>query len=142
MSYIRHFQHPWVQLAVLLALTLVVILFVTFRGMLERPLEPERKEVEDVGRVDLPDFRKYSDSDTRKAAFFEFLRPIVRAENREIRRTRERIQKLAAELSGGDISEEQWEWLRGLARRYRVDLRNNSRKAVARTLLRRVDVIP
>ncbi|MEF8794641.1 MAG: hypothetical protein V5A50_13340, partial [Thiohalorhabdus sp.] len=142
MNQPRHFQHPWIQLLILALITLVVIVFVAMSGMLELPLDREMKEGEAVGQTDLPDFREYSAGDSRKTVFFEFLKPIVRAENREIRQSRERIKKLAARLREGDISEEQWDWLRDMARRYRVDLANNTRKGVAEALLRRVDVIP
>lgn len=145
MNLTRHFKNPWIQLIVLVVLALAVITFITMSGLLDQPLDLEKKETTEViGRTDLPDFRSYDNSEARKAAFFDFLRPIIQAENRGIRQIRERLKEIAATLrKEGEIEEADQKWLRNLALRYRIDMhRHDTRGAVVKILLRRVDVIP
>jgi len=120
-------------------MTLATILFVALSGLLKQPAE---RKVSEVGRQDLPDFRTFPTTEAKKANFFGFLRPVVRAENSAIRRTRERLADRLAAARDGELSAEQWAWLRQKAERYRVDLAERDRVEVAETLLRKVDVVP
>lgn len=137
---LKHLHNLKLQAAVLLLVTLGVIALVEVTGL----VSPRKTGTAvSVGRQDLPDFSAIPTAEARKANFFGYLRPIVRAENREVLRTRERLRELVGELRGGDdLSPGQWTWMRDLARRYRVDLAQNNRLEVGEALLRKVDKIP
>ena len=89
------------------------------------------------GSGPLPDFTDL-DPQARKAAFFDFLLPIVEDRNAAIQRTRDWVLKVldAETMNWLDA----WRWRR-LAREYRVSLDQNDAQ-VASALRRRVDRIP
>ena len=87
----------------------------------------------------MPDFRAYEAGPDRKTEFFEFVRPLVAAENERIRRDRERLTDIVARSAHGWF--DRW-WLSFLAQEYRIDEASLSEDEVVETLLRRVDVVP
>jgi len=91
----------------------------------------------------LPDFAAYTDVKQKKQAFFDFMRPIVQAENAKVAMSREKMQGLAATLKqGGTLSDDERSWLAQLATTYHVKMPSiNDEKAWA-TLMLRVDVVP
>jgi len=66
----------------------------------------------------MPDFRQFEAGEDRKARFFTFIRPVIKAENAHIVETRMRLQELAAGDSIGWLDQR---WLYGLAKDYGVD---------------------
>lgn len=87
----------------------------------------------------LPDFRQYTAGPERKAAFFEYVRPLVDAENKRILDTRERLLAIAAQ---GDPGWFDRRWLLRLAERYRIEDPNPADPGLVDRLLRRVDAVP
>jgi len=87
----------------------------------------------------MPDFRAYEAGPDRKAEFFEFLTPLVAAENERVRRDRRRLIEIASqpEFSWFD----RW-WMASLAEEYRIDVSALDDEELLATLLRRVDVVP
>lgn len=87
----------------------------------------------------LPDFRAYEAGPERKAEFFEYVGPIIAAENARVRRDRRRLIEIASksELSWLD----RW-WLESLANEYRIEYESRNDEELLNVLLRRVDVVP
>jgi Bax protein len=116
--------------AAALAVTLTVLLVIALALRLETARPP--------GQVDLPAFDRPETSDM-KAAFFEFLRPVVRYHNGRIAEQREWLLQVAEKESLGWFDERR---LQGLTEEYRLDLEAlDAREAIA-ALKRRVDVVP
>lgn len=90
------------------------------------------------GEQSLPDL-PVDDIAARKAAFFEFLRPIVRHHNGRIRNDRAWLQGLEETSALGFFERRRYA---ALARQYDVDLAALSAAEARELLLRRVDVIP
>lgn len=91
------------------------------------------------GIGNLPVFDQ-QDVEARKQAFFDYLRPIVKYHNERIAEDREELDGLAAQDSLGWFDKLR---VRGLARKYRVDMEEDiDYDQVMETLERRVDVIP
>lgn len=89
----------------------------------------------------LPDFSTYTRSEDRKAAFFEYLTPIVRAENDRLRDARRRLDRIATELSEeGTTGWWNRRFLNRQAERYAVEA--DDLQTVIDTLKRRVDIVP
>ena len=95
----------------------------------------------------LPDFDAIEDISERKQAFFEFLAPIVMAENRRVLEQRERLLDLAEALRAGErIGWLDRRWLGRLAAEYDVardpDAPRESILESIELLKRRVDAVP
>jgi len=90
-----------------------------------------------------PAFTAIEDVAARKRAFFEFLQPIVAAENKVIRVQRERLLRLRERLASGQTLEsDQREWLARLAAVYAAELPRRPTVADLDRLLLRVDIVP
>ncbi|WP_405231991.1 glucosaminidase domain-containing protein [Lentisalinibacter salinarum] len=87
----------------------------------------------------VPDFRQYEAGAERKVRFFEFLRPIIEAENTRVLEERRRLEELAAEDGLGWLDRR---WLHGLAEDYGLDPQEYEDDTLIMALLRRVDVVP
>ena len=93
--------------------------------------------------TDLPDLTSVPAGPERKAEFIGFLHPIATAENRRIQAVRTRLAALAGSLAtGGAARPADAQWLRVLAKRYRLPATGHTPRTLAEALLRRVDVIP
>jgi Bax protein len=90
-------------------------------------------------REPMPDFREYVAGAERKAAFFEFVRPLIRAENDRLREDRKRLQAIVAEADPGFFDRR---WLAELAEQYGIDEPGLDDLALAERLLVHVDVVP
>ncbi|HKL51410.1 MAG TPA: glucosaminidase domain-containing protein [Wenzhouxiangellaceae bacterium] len=95
----------------------------------------------------LPDFSTISDISDRKQAFFEFLAPVVEAENERVLAQRARLLDLAERVRAGERAG--WldrRWLDSLAEEYAVvwnpDLTESERLESLAMLERRVDAVP
>ena len=98
---------------------------------------------DDALTADLPDFSVYQDVSTRKARFFEFLRPLAEAENALIQQEREQLQTLHRKLRAGEtLASTEQAWLQGLASRYGLQWDEQPPLETSRKLLTRVDTIP
>ena len=92
---------------------------------------------------DLPDMRKYPEGSERKAAFFDYLRPIVETRNAAILEEREHFLEIAQQVAAGEkLSLIQNHRLESLAERYKVDLEEATQAQLVGTLRRRIDIIP
>lgn len=95
----------------------------------------------------LPDFSQYQQTADKKQAFFEFLAPLVAAENARIAEQREGLKALHTKwrFHADSLTREQRSWLEYLAKQYRVDFslatKDEARETFA-LLNRRVDVLP
>ena len=91
-----------------------------------------------------PDFRKISETDQKKEAFFAFLSPIVSSENDRIKSQRDRLLKIYK--STGEDNESSFldrGWLEDLADSYEVPLEGKSpTEEEWGALMRRVDTVP
>ena len=88
----------------------------------------------------LPDFSQYTDVKAKKQAFFDYLQPIVAANNQRILDDRARLYALA-DTSDEALSREDRRFLDKLVDRYEVDTAVNSN--TQRTeLMMRLDTVP
>ncbi len=91
----------------------------------------------------LPDFSKYSNVQEKKKAFFDFLRPIVRAENQKVLQERAYVLKQWQLFKQGhDLPDQDIEKLNSLADRYRVNATYADGKEFFKDLLIHIDKIP
>lgn len=91
----------------------------------------------------LPDFGAIEDITERKQAFFEFLAPVVMAENHRVLEQRERLLGLAGKLRAGErIGWLDRRWLGRLAEEYDVAWDSDSPMEGVELLERRVDAVP
>ncbi|MDZ7786593.1 MAG: glucosaminidase domain-containing protein [Halofilum sp. (in: g-proteobacteria)] len=118
---------------------LVVLLVAATLGVAQRGAAVPGAPAE--ARADVPNLESVADVSERKQRFFDFLRPIVAAENERIQAQRERVLRLLATLeTGAEIAPADARWLDEMAARYRVKAKDPL--AQARRLARKVDVIP
>jgi Bax protein len=91
----------------------------------------------------LPDFSSFTRVDDRKAAFFDYLTPIVQYYNAQILTDRRHLKRISSSVADGDkLSWVDTIWLQQLAEQYTVDWNDDDPGKVIRMLLRRVDIIP
>ena len=94
------------------------------------------------GGQELPDFSSIDVIELRKAAFFDYLAPIVIRENDRVLAQRERLMRLTQQASNEDLSPLQRRWLRRLAKAYEVEWSGETVEQSLQTLLDRVDIVP
>jgi Bax protein len=91
----------------------------------------------------LPDFTSYARIEDMKAAFFDYLTPIVNFHNGRILQDRKHLKRISAAVGdGGRLSWVDSMWLRKLAKQYAVAWHADKPGEVVRKLLLRVDIIP
>ena len=88
----------------------------------------------------LPDFSQYADVKAKKQAFFDYLQPIVAANNQRILDDRARLYALA-DTSDEALSREDRRFLDGLVDRYEVDTASSSEDQRAELMVR-LDTVP
>jgi Bax protein len=94
-------------------------------------------------RSDLPDFSAISDLKKKKRRFFEFVSPVIEAENARIFEKRQKLLELYDQHRQGMIfSIEEKQWLEYLKKKYRVYDDSSNPEAVWMELIKRVDVLP
>jgi len=122
---------------------MVLLGVVQLAGLSKSKARQKSEPIPVVGTEDLPDFKRFSEVSERKAHFFAYLRPIIEAQNQEIRRRRQRVKDLMDRLEANEaVPEEDWRWLRDLAGKYRVKTADRDLRGIGEQLLRRVDAIP
>lgn len=91
----------------------------------------------------LPDFSQYDDVEKKKKAFFNFLRPIVRKENRKVLQERAYVLLQWQHFrQDGELPEKDIEKLKALAEKYRVEFRYSDGKEFFKDMLIHIDKIP
>lgn len=95
--------------------------------------------VKEVVEIVVPDFSQYVDVKEKKAAFFEFMIPLIERENERILALRERVSMLSVKTALGEAERE---WLLEMAGRYRMKNVQSLDSVFFEALLSRVDVIP
>lgn len=90
-----------------------------------------------------PDFTSYTHADDMKAAFIDYLTPIVKYYNAGILADRRHLERISSVLAEGDkLSWVDSRWLKQLSEQYGVHWNKDRPRAVLRELNRRVDIIP
>jgi Bax protein len=108
-------------------------------------IAPEPQNVATAGRVpqEMPDFAAIEDIEAKKQAFFDYLQPIVDAQNQRITRQRARLLKIIDKVALRlPLSSEDQVFLYGLSRIYDISLGLPDNTSALEQLLHRVDVIP
>ncbi|MEO5332825.1 MAG: glucosaminidase domain-containing protein [Magnetococcus sp. YQC-5] len=96
-----------------------------------------------IQQESMPDFQNIADIQTRKEAFFEFLTPLIRKENRRLQEERRRILDLRAwRLANEPLRPRDRIWLMDMAEKYKVQALLSETKPFFSQLLEAVDVIP
>jgi Bax protein len=90
----------------------------------------------------LPDFSSIDDIELRKAAFFDYLAPIVINANHRILAQRERLIQLSTEAENASLGPLQRRWLARLAKTYELEWPGDSIEQTLEALLERVDIVP
>jgi Bax protein len=91
----------------------------------------------------MPDFGAYSRIYDMKAAFIDYLMPIVDYYNDRILTDRKQLKRISSSLADGNkLSWVDSMWLQQLAEQYAVAWNDDNVKGVVVKLLRRVDIIP
>ena len=91
----------------------------------------------------LPDFASFTRVDDKKAAFFDYLTPIVQYYNTRILADRRHLKRIFSSVAEGDkLSWVDAMWLQQLAGQYAVVWNDDDPDDVIRKLIRRVDIIP
>ncbi len=136
-------QRPGLLLALVVTATTVLLGLAQLAGLSKTKARQKAEPIALVGTEDLPDFQRFSQASTRKAHFFAYLRPIIEAENQEIRRQRQRVKELAGRLKAKEaLPDEDRRWLREMAGKYRVKTADRDLREIGEQLLKRVDTIP
>ncbi len=93
--------------------------------------------------ADIPDFGSVQETNERKALFFSFMSPLIKAENDRIRLQRSKLATLYQEFTAN--KRPGWldrRWLKKLAADYDVNLSEPYEQDHWQSLLQRVDIIP
>jgi len=146
---LRHPRLPWFARAALVALLAAFTFTALAQYRQTSPIIDEfylpylPANVTEQRDTSLPDFESMGDIDVRKEAFFEFLTAFVEDENARIADTRTLLTPIWDVLSmNHPLSSIESAELAMIAAEYGMADSSLSEKALARELMRRVDVIP
>ncbi|WP_284193795.1 glucosaminidase domain-containing protein [Vibrio zhanjiangensis] len=90
-----------------------------------------------------PDFASIQNTTAKKQAFFDYLRPGIAFENQRVLIERSRLDAIREDFLAGKVSNQDREYARILAKRYRVELDSSGiNQQWLEQILHRVDVIP
>jgi Bax protein len=87
----------------------------------------------------MPDFRQYVAGPERKAAFIEFVRPLIEAGNEQVRQDRERLLAIAADADPGFFDRR---WLASIAKEYAIEEPDPDDPSLVDSALLHVDTVP
>lgn len=91
----------------------------------------------------LPDFSIYEQIDQRKAAFIDYMTPIVEYQNQKILGDRNHLEQIAKLIVNNEtLSDADKKWLEQLAEKYDVEWQEEDPGSVVIKLALRVDIIP
>lgn len=92
---------------------------------------------------DLPDFNSFSDVQDKKRQFFDFIGPIIEAENKKVLINREKLLLLEQQFSKGKpMRSKDEKWVKNLAKIYKVRIDTLDDQAAWTSLKHRVDSVP
>ena len=93
---------------------------------------------------DLPDFKSFSNVKDKKQHFFDFIRPIVEAENNKVLMNREKLLMLEQQYTSNfnAMHPNDEKWLKNLAKIYKVRIDTLADQTVWNSLKHRVDIVP
>lgn len=107
------------------------------------PFHAEAITIGAVQRQDAPDFHEINHTPDRKAAFFDFMLPMIHEANFEVAKERRWLGSLAMNLlQGGSLSDKQKQHLNKMEKRYRLSNQDLADAERVGELLKRVDVVP
>jgi len=107
------------------------------------PFHPERVSLGDANRYSPPDFTTYSDSSSKKEAFYSYLLPMIHKANLEVIRERQWLSVMADKmLEGLSLNDQELDELSKFEARYAMKARGLSSAERIGSLLLRVDVVP
>lgn len=107
-------------------------------------LDKDKQEVGQIpANLKLPDFKSMEDKQLRKEKFLEFMKPVIRAENRRVLAQRDFVKKcFAAYKLGWELSEERKEKLQAIAGNFKLWNADFQKRKTFLELLMRVDEVP
>lgn len=122
----------------------LIFLIVMINNRLNR-LEHSKNSNSETSRVIknkfLPDFAAITPISAKKAAFFEYMRPMIRRENQKIQYDKALLNTLEKQIQlEGQHHNSAHRKLKKLAKRYRVDHKRVAE--IIKTLNKRIDIIP
>ncbi|MCB1692275.1 MAG: glucosaminidase domain-containing protein, partial [Pseudomonadales bacterium] len=130
---------PDVTIRPRLSVVLAAAILLAGCGAEEEVPRPARMPVQD----EAPDFTAFTDVKEKKKAFFEYMLPMVRNANAEVRYDRERLLAIRAKMAAGqNLSAGETSRLMRLSERYRLDIQSPPTLTDVDHLLQRVDVVP
>ena len=125
-------------------ITIAVLLVIVINAWIMSSREPDILDIPQTehSRKPVPDFKGIKDTQEKKEAFFNYLKPEVEKQNEYLLSLRHYIQMLQRKQSLGEtLSEDDTKRIAWLVNEYKVD--ENADLAVQiQTLLRRVDILP
>lgn len=114
----------------LLIIAAILAVWPLLRGEREIPVEP------------LPDFSSYASVSEKKAAFFDYLFPLIDDVNEDVLSEREEVEQLAADFADGSLSDRDAERIREIATEYDFEDTDVIDAQLMEYLLTRVDAMP
>ena len=103
---------------------------------------PTAKASKPKPMADIPEFAKYRDVRAKKAAFFEYLKPVIKQQNDLIRQQRAKLINARQLIESGQVpADSTLDFIGQLAEEYRIDFEELDPPTLD-ALLRRVDVVP
>ncbi|MGB5276982.1 MAG: glucosaminidase domain-containing protein [Gammaproteobacteria bacterium] len=91
----------------------------------------------------LPDFTAYRQVKDMKAAFSDYLTPIIEYHNEQVLKDRKRLAKMHGAVEAGKaLARSESRWLHALARKYDVYWNPQQPVTVIKELISRVDIVP
>ena len=137
-SYLRHWRRTLLVAGTIVSLTAFTAMFCLVATPSELPIESAQS---DYGPI--PDFAEIDHIPARKAAFFDFLKPMINDQNDWILDNRAFLQSLREDLlAERRSSSAEQERVEALATRYGVKLEEGFTVDIVDELLHRGDVIP
>ena len=97
-----------------------------------------------LGSTPLPDFGSVENTNERKAAFFEYILPLVEASNKQLLSERARLEAVhAGQVAGARISASDRRWVTDLLQEYGLEAPSEEiTEATLDLLLEHVDIVP
>lgn len=129
----------WTEIAIFPAIVVFVAAILLFS---QNGTVPERQNTYSVPEH-IPDFASYNDVKKKKKAFFEFMLPMIRNTNEQIKQERQEVKSLLAKITEGkSLSEKDKEKLTATFKKYELGVPDSFTPDNIRNLLERVDIVP
>ena len=136
------YEHKSVVRVVLLLLAAIVAWALLVQQIGTPPPAPAEQGAVAQVEAALPDFSAFRDAREKKRAFFDYLLPVVEAQNAQLRAERTAVEQMLAALDRGEkLRNAQREQLAELVEEYPVDSALPERAQLT-ALRKRVDSVP